>query len=240
MLFALRSIRRSMARPVPGAPSRLGFSNRACRLRAENGFGVAPFAAGLRRFRFVPTQGSRQKGSLAWGRLALVRALVGPARHQLRWRFSSRVRVWPFPPFAGERKRSQTLKLSGGNTSWLTPNPSLKSASVASRLRYGATEPKNTRGTMSPFRVFTKTGRCCVIRARGEPGREAHPPQYTRSDRGIPSSAIRFSTAHLIAASTFWFLTVRAERLTPSIALYRETAFSATLWRVQPLDFRHS
>ena len=83
-------------------------------------------------------------------------------------------------------------------------------------------------------------GRCCVIRARGEPGREAHPPQYTRSDRGIPSSAIRFSTAHLIAASTFWFLTVRAERLTPSIALYRETAFSATLWRVQPLDFRHS
>ncbi len=85
-----------------------------------------------------------------------------------------------------------------------------------------------------------KAGRCCVIRARGEPGREAHPPQYTRSDRGIPSSAIRFSTAHLIAASTFWFLTVRAERLTPSIALYRETAFSATLWRVQPLDFRHS
>ena len=95
--------------------------------------------------------------------------------------------------------------------------------------------------------------RCCVTllallepvgvvayRARGEPGREAHPPQYTRSDRGIPSSAIRFSTAHLIAASTFWFLTVRAERLTPSIALYRETAFSATLWRVQPLDFRHS
>ena len=83
-------------------------------------------------------------------------------------------------------------------------------------------------------------GRCCVIRARGEPGREAHPPQHTRSDRGIPSSAIRFSTAHLIAASTFWFLTVRAERLAPSIALYRETAFSATLWRVQPLDFRHS
>ena len=39
--------------------------------------------------------------------------------------------------------------------------------------------------------------RCCVIRARGEPGREAHPPQYTRSDRGIPSSAIRFSTAHI-------------------------------------------
>ena len=83
------------------------------------------------------------------------------------------------------------------------------------------------------FRLGYRFRRCCVIRARGEPGREAHPPQYTRSDRGIPSSAIRFSTAHLIAASTFWFLTVRAERLTPSIALYRETAFSATLWRVQ-------
>ena len=91
-----------------------------------------------------------------------------------------------------------------------------------------------------PAGASSTVRRCCVIRARGEPGREAHPPQYTRSDRGIPSSAIRFSTAHLIAASTFWFLTVRAERLTPSIALYRETAFSATLWRVQPLDFRHS
>ena len=94
--------------------------------------------------------------------------------------------------------------------------------------------------TMPAAPNLSTSRRCCVIRARGEPGREAHPPQYTRSDRGIPSSAIRFSTAHLIAASTFWFLTVRAERLTPSIALYRETAFSATLWRVQPLDFRHS
>ena len=84
------------------------------------------------------------------------------------------------------------------------------------------------------------TRRCCVIRARGEPGREAHPPQYTRSDRGIPSSAIRFSTAHLIAASTFWFLTVRAERLTPSIALYRETrilrhALASAATRLPPL-----
>ena len=94
--------------------------------------------------------------------------------------------------------------------------------------------------TRGPRPSGARPRRCCVIRARGEPGREAHPPQYTRSDRGIPSSAIRFSTAHLIAASTFWFLTVRAERLTPSIALYRETAFSATLWRVQPLDFHHS
>ena len=82
------------------------------------------------------------------------------------------------------------------------------------------------------LRVISVGWRCCVIRARGEPGREAHPPQYTRSDRGIPSSAIRFSTAHLIAASTFWFLTVRAERLTPSIALYRETAFSAKYCQV--------
>ena len=104
---------------------------------------------------------------------------------------------------------------------------------VAAQL-VGDQPPRRTLLTLQQL------GRCCVIRARGEPGREAHPPQHTRSDRGIPSSAIRFSTAHLIAASTFWFLTVRAERLTPSIALYRETAFSATLWRVQPLDFRHS
>ena len=113
------------------------------------------------------------------------------------------------------------------------------------RYVYLAGEDFNARlirdGYAHAIRRFSYTERrCCVIRARGEPGREAHPPQYTRSDRGIPSSAIRFSTAHLIAASTFWFLTVRAERLTPSIALYRETAFSATLWRVQPLDFRHS
>ena len=41
-----------------------------------------------------------------------------------------------FPPCAGERKRSQTLNFTGGNRSWLTPNPLLKSASVASRLRF--------------------------------------------------------------------------------------------------------
>ena len=52
-----------------------------------------------------------------------------------------------------------------------------------------------------------------------------HPVQHSALDRG------------------FDFLVLdRAgrEALTPSIALYRETAFSATLWRVQPLDFRHS
>ena len=115
----------------------------------------------------------------------------------------------------------------------------------AANCREGANSRQRIASTPAPPSHYPigrirKERRCCVIRARGEPGREAHPPQYTRSDRGIPSSAIRFSTAHLIAASTFWLLTVRAERLTPSIALYRETAFSATLWRVQPLDFRHS
>ena len=37
MLFALRSIRRSMARPVPGAPFRLRFPNQASRLRRRTG-----------------------------------------------------------------------------------------------------------------------------------------------------------------------------------------------------------
>ena len=114
-------------------------------------------------------------------------------------------------------------------TSWTTPVV----------VQHGG-KPQVVTSATNRVRSYDLARRCCVIRARGEPGREAHPPQHTRSDRGIPSSAIRFSTAHLIAASTFWFLTVRAERLTPSIALYRETAFSATLWRVQPLDFRHS
>ena len=44
-------------------------------------------------------------------RLALSLALVGPARHRLRRRCSSFVRVWPFPPCGSERKRSQTLNL---------------------------------------------------------------------------------------------------------------------------------
>ena len=90
-------------------------------------------------------------------RLALAFALVGPARHRLRRRCSSFVRVWPFPPCAGERKHSQTLNFTGGNTLWLTKNPSLKSASVASRPRSGRTEPKSNRGTRSPSLVSTKT-----------------------------------------------------------------------------------
>ena len=90
-------------------------------------------------------------------RLALAFALVGPARHRLRRRCSSFVRVWPFPPCAGERKHSQTLNFTGGNTLWLTKNPSLKSASVASRPRSGRTEPKSNRGTTSPSLVSTKT-----------------------------------------------------------------------------------
>ena len=159
MLFALRSIRRSMARPIPGAPFRLRFHKQACRLRQENRCEVAPFPAGLPRFRFVPTQGSRQNGPLAWRRLSLALALVGPARRWLRRRCSSRLRIWPFPPFAGERKRSQTLKLPGGNTSWLTPNPSLKSAWVASRIPFSPTKPKAARGTMSPSPASTRMAR---------------------------------------------------------------------------------
>ena len=110
-------------------------------------------------FWFVPTQGLRQNGPLAFGRLSLALALVVPAGHRLRRRCSSFVRVWPFPPFAGERKHSQTLRLSGGNTLWLIPNPSLKSASVASRLPFGRTRPKAARGTMSPSPVSTETAR---------------------------------------------------------------------------------
>ena len=101
------------------------------------------------RARTVPSPGRR---------LSLALALVGPARHWLRRRCSFRVRVWPFPPFAGERKRSQTLKLSGGNTSWLTPNPSLKSASVASRLRFGRTEPTAARRHNVTFSRLYKDG----------------------------------------------------------------------------------
>ena len=97
-------------------------------------------------------------GPLAFRRLALAVALVGSARHRLRWRCSSRVRVWPFPPFGGERKRSQTLNFTGGNRSWLTPNPLLKSVSVASRLPFGRTKPEAERGTMSHSPVLYKDG----------------------------------------------------------------------------------
>ena len=159
MLFALRSIRRSMARPVPGAPFRLLFPNQASRLRRRTGvrlrhlpLAFAGFALFRRkaRARTVPSPGRR---------LSLALALVGPARHWLRRRCSSGVRVWPFPPFAGERKRSQTPKLPGGNTSWLTPNPSLKSAWVASRIPFSSTKPKAARGTMAPSPASTRMAR---------------------------------------------------------------------------------
>ena len=159
MLFALRSIRRSMARPVLGASSRLRFPNRACSSERKTGVRLHHLPLAFTGSGLVPTQGSRQNGPLAFGRLALAVALVGPARHQLRRRCSSRVRVWPFPPSASERKRSQTLNFKGGNRSRLTPNPLLKSASVASRLRFGRTKPKAARGTTSPFRVSTGTAR---------------------------------------------------------------------------------
>ena len=48
--------------------------------------GLRHFAAGLSLVRFVPTHGSRQNGPLAFRRLALARALVGPARRWLRRR----------------------------------------------------------------------------------------------------------------------------------------------------------
>ena len=153
--FALRSIRRKIAVkfqvPRPGCNSPIGLA--AYDRRTGMGLRHLPLAfAGSALFRrkararTVPSPGRR---------LSLALALVGPARHWLRRHCSSRVRVWPFPPFGGERKRSQTLKLSGGNTSWLTPNPPLKSASVASRLRFGRTEPTAARGTMSPSPVST-------------------------------------------------------------------------------------
>ena len=50
---------------VPGAPSRLRFPHQACRLRPENGCGVAHESLAFAAFRFVPTQGSRQNGPLS-------------------------------------------------------------------------------------------------------------------------------------------------------------------------------
>ena len=65
--------------------------------------------AGRNRARCGPTQDSRQNGSLACGVWHSLLPLSVPPRHRLRRRCSSFVRVWPFPPCAGERKRSQTL-----------------------------------------------------------------------------------------------------------------------------------
>ena len=75
-----------------------------------------------------------------------------------RPRCSSRARVWAFPPFTGERKRSQTLSFKGGNTSWLTKNPSLKSAPAASRLRFGGTKPEGRTRHNVTFSSLYKDG----------------------------------------------------------------------------------
>jgi hypothetical protein len=81
-----------------------------------------------------------------------------PCPNRLRRRCSSRVRVWPFPPFGVSGNAHKPLTSKGGNRSWLTPNPLLKSASVASRPPFGRTKPKTARGTMSPSPVSTKDG----------------------------------------------------------------------------------
>jgi len=61
-----------------------------------------------------------------------------------------------------------------------------------------------------------------------------------RSDFGIPSDVIRFSTPHSTRALICWFSNVLAASVPPSNALNRETEFSARLCRVAPLLFRHS
>ena len=142
--------------PVPGAPSRLRFPQP----------GLPPPAGervlGLRHVPLV-------YASCGWFRrkarartvppperlLARALALAGPVRHQLWRRCSSRGWVWAFPPFTGERKRSQTLNFKGGNTSWLTKNPSLKSASAASRLRIWQNETEGrTRHNVTFSRLY--------------------------------------------------------------------------------------
>ncbi len=77
----------------------------------------------------------------------------GPSPARRRYSFRTGLAV---SAVRGERKRSQTLTQKEKHHG----NPktrSLKSASVASRPRSGATEPKSTRGTTSPSPVFTKT-----------------------------------------------------------------------------------
>ena len=107
--FALRSIRRSMTRPGSRCPVPVAISQSG--LPPPTGRRV--WGCAICRWpspvpvcsdaRLVPERSPRL------GRLALALALVGPARHRLWRRCSSHVRVWAFPPFAGERKRSQTL-----------------------------------------------------------------------------------------------------------------------------------
>ena len=138
-----------MARPVPGTPSRLQFPNRACRLRPEDGYGIAPFAADLRRCRWV-RRNTRARTVPSPSGVCHSLLPLSALPNRLRRRCSSRVRVWPFPPFGVSGNAHKPLTSKGGNRSWLTPNPLLKSVSVASRLRFGRTKPKAARGTMSP------------------------------------------------------------------------------------------
>ena len=66
---------------------------------------VAPCSrASRRRVRFGPTHAPRQSASLAWARLSLGLAFVGPARHRRGRRFPTASGFGRFPPFAGERK----------------------------------------------------------------------------------------------------------------------------------------
>ena len=50
---------------------------------------------------------------------------------------------------------------------------------------------------------------------------------------------MRSSTLHFTSASIFWFSKTRAASFTPTNILKRDTAFSARLWRVAPLEVRH-
>ena len=63
-------------------------------------------------------------------------------------------------------------------------------------------------------------------------------PCRARSDIGRPSEVMRFSTRHVACASTRWLCNARAACFTPTSALNRDTAFSAMLCRVAPLEVR--
>ena len=76
--------------------------------------GVAPFAAGLRRARLVPTQGSRQNGPLSW-----LASVTRPCS----------CRPCPSLASAALFLPRQGLSVSAIRGSWLTKNPLLKSES---------------------------------------------------------------------------------------------------------------
>ena len=122
--------------PVPGAPSRLRPPIRLAASGRRTGMGLRHVLLAYADSRWFRRKAHARTVPLAWRRLALALALAGPARRRLRRCCSSRAGVWPFPPFTGERKRSQTLNFLGGNTSWLTHNPS-------------RSDPSARRGVMS-------------------------------------------------------------------------------------------